>query len=322
MNFMTFNFFFMLDNSEVRKVRGPTLLKDIWKLPPEKKITVQFNNHNQAIGKEGRKLASLLGIIARTPDLTPLHIDDWRSFDKEEMKKLLEFVRRRTQTNRNNRAKQNMPHTGGSKSIATLMDEQANNGIEPTRAKIFILTHKNRKDGRLLDEESAKAVDMMNERLRDTDGSNDQPPRSVAWEGNVYSLGNDKSRYVRGLGLGPTRSMLWGSRSSLANIFIEDSSDEVVQKLKHEITELNEKQNKIAPNEIHMPQNINGVSIGQVVDINRGHERIPQSPNMHNVAGNTPSSRGTFLCFHINSFLFYSFFLSISEKHYVRNILM
>ncbi|XP_070048195.1 uncharacterized protein [Nicotiana tomentosiformis] len=306
MNFMTFNFFFMLDNSEVRKVRGPTLLKDIWKLPPEKKITVQFNNHNQAIGKEGRKLASLLGIIARTPDLTPLHIDDWRSFDKEEMKKLLEFVRRRTQTNRNNRAKQNMPHTGGSKSIATLMDEQ----------------------------------DMMNERLRDTDGSNDQPPRSVAWEGNVYSLGNDKSRYVRGLGLGPTRSMLWGSRSSLANIFIEDSSDEVVQKLKHEITELNEKQNdemsftrqelswmrqvmrKIAPNEIHMPQNINGVSIGQVVDINRGHERIPQSPNMHNVAGNTPSSRGTFLCFHINSFLFYSFFLSISEKHYVRNILM
>ncbi|XP_075106353.1 uncharacterized protein LOC107779128 isoform X2 [Nicotiana tabacum] len=147
-----------------------------------------------------------------------------------------------TQANRNNRVKQNIPHTGGSKSIATLIDEQAKNDIEPTRAEIFILTHKKRKDGRLLDEESAKAVDMMNERLGDTDGSNDQPLRSVAWEGDVYSqvLRNNKSGYVRGLGLRPTPSMLWGSRSSLGNIIIEDSSDEVVQKLKHEITELKE----------------------------------------------------------------------------------
>ncbi|XP_075075705.1 uncharacterized protein LOC107792513 isoform X2 [Nicotiana tabacum] len=174
-------------NSKARKVRGPTLLKDIWKLPPGKKIVVQFNTHNQAIGKEGLKLASFLGIIERTPDLTPLHIDDWQNFDKEEKKKLLEFVRRRTQANKNNRAKQNVPHIGGSKSIATLMDEQAKNGIEPTRAEIFILTYKKRKNGRLLDEESAKAV---------------------------------------------------------------------------------------------------------VVDTNHDHERIPESPNMHNVAGNTPSSCG------------------------------
>ncbi|XP_070043602.1 uncharacterized protein [Nicotiana tomentosiformis] len=172
-----------------------------------------------------------------------------------------------------------MPHIEGSKSIATLMDEQAKNGIEPTRAEILILTNKK---VRLVDywmRSLAKAVDMMNERLRDTDESNDQSPCSVAWEGDVYSqvLGNDKSGYVRGLVLGPTPSVLWGSRSSLGNIVIEDSSDEVVQKQKHEIIELkelNEKQNdemsfmrqelswmrqvmrKIAPNEIHMPQNI------------------------------------------------------------------
>nr|XP_009764378.1 PREDICTED: uncharacterized protein LOC104216110 isoform X1 [Nicotiana sylvestris]XP_009764379.1 PREDICTED: uncharacterized protein LOC104216110 isoform X1 [Nicotiana sylvestris]XP_009764380.1 PREDICTED: uncharacterized protein LOC104216110 isoform X1 [Nicotiana sylvestris]XP_009764382.1 PREDICTED: uncharacterized protein LOC104216110 isoform X1 [Nicotiana sylvestris]XP_009764383.1 PREDICTED: uncharacterized protein LOC104216110 isoform X1 [Nicotiana sylvestris]XP_009764384.1 PREDICTED: unch len=199
---------------------------------------------------------------------------------------------RRTQANKNNRAKQNVPHIGGSKSIATLMDEQAKNGIEPTRAEIFILTYKKRKNGRLLDEESAKAVDMMNERLRDIDGSNDQPSRSVAWEGDVYSqvLENDKSGYVRGLGLGPTPSMLWDSRSSLGNIVIEDSFDEVVQKLKHkiiELKELNEKQNeemsfmrqelswmrqvmrKIAPNELPMPQNINGISTGQVTQFQK-----------------------------------------------------
>lgn len=60
----------MLDNSEARKVRGPTLLKDIWKMPSGKTIDVQLNSRNQFIGKEGRKLASFLGIIARTNSIT------------------------------------------------------------------------------------------------------------------------------------------------------------------------------------------------------------------------------------------------------------
>ncbi|OIT08777.1 hypothetical protein A4A49_64736, partial [Nicotiana attenuata] len=84
-----------LGNSEAKKVRGPTLLKEIWKLPPGKTIDVSFNNRNQAIGKEGRKLGRFLGIIARTPELTPLHVDDWRNFDNEEKKKLVDFARKK-----------------------------------------------------------------------------------------------------------------------------------------------------------------------------------------------------------------------------------
>ncbi|XP_019241856.1 PREDICTED: uncharacterized protein LOC109221878 [Nicotiana attenuata] len=309
-------------NLEPRKVRGPTLLKDIWKLPPGKVVDMPFNNRNQAIGEKGRKLASFLGIIARTPELTPLHVDDWRNFDKEEKKKLVDFVRkkfsiprrreayvlkslgkkwkdyecelkdkakRRSQANRNNRANQKMPHIGGSKRIATLMDEQDVNGIEPTRAQVFILTHIKRKDGRPLDDDSVKAIEMINERTNNSESSIDQPPRVVAWEGDVYSqvFGNDKSGYVRGLGLGPTPFGLWGSRSSVENIVGEDSSNEAVQRLTQEITELKDKHNKemnlmkqnqekmqsellemrqlmrkYASNE-SMPQNINGTSIEQ-----------------------------------------------------------
>ncbi|MCD7471502.1 hypothetical protein HAX54_011977, partial [Datura stramonium] len=144
------------------------------RLPDDSSI----HSHNQAIGKEGRKLASFLGINAKTPALTPLHIDDWRSFSREEKKKLVEFVKRRIQANRNNRAKQKMPQTGGSKSIATLMDEK----------------------------------DMINERLINSERSNDHP-HNISWEGDVYSqvLRNEKSGCVRGLGLGPTPSLLWGS---------------------------------------------------------------------------------------------------------------
>ncbi|XP_060210829.1 uncharacterized protein LOC132637814 [Lycium barbarum] len=82
-------------NSEARKVCGRTLLKDIWKLPAGKTVNVQFNSRNQAVGKEGRKIASFLGIVARTPELTPLHIDDWRIFGNEEKKKLVNFVRKK-----------------------------------------------------------------------------------------------------------------------------------------------------------------------------------------------------------------------------------
>ncbi|MCD9643652.1 hypothetical protein HAX54_031284 [Datura stramonium] len=106
-----------------------------------------------------------------------------------------------------------MPHTGGSKSIATLMDDKAENGIEPTRAQVFILTHKPLKNDKALDEESAKTIDMINKKLSNSEGSNEQPPRSIAWKGDVYSqvLGNEKSSYVCGLGFGPTPSILWGS---------------------------------------------------------------------------------------------------------------
>jgi len=69
------------------------LLKDVWNLPPGKTIVVPFNSRNQSIGKEGRKLASFLGIIARTPDLTPLNANDWQVFDDEEKTKLVEFVK-------------------------------------------------------------------------------------------------------------------------------------------------------------------------------------------------------------------------------------
>ncbi|XP_060186622.1 uncharacterized protein LOC132616027 [Lycium barbarum] len=225
-------------------------------------------------------------------------------------------AKRRTQANRNNRTQQKMPHTGGSKSIATLMDEKAENGIEPTRAQVFILTHKKRKDDRPLDEDSAKTIDMINERISNSERPTDRPPQSVAWEGDVYSqvLGNEKSGYVRGLGLGPTPSVLWGSRSSLGNVVAEDSSNEDVQRLQHEITELKAKQNEemnlmkqnqekmqsellqmrqlICARNESMPQNINGTSSEQVPDANSGHEQVPQISRIPSVAENSPPSHG------------------------------
>ncbi|OIT22917.1 hypothetical protein A4A49_33804 [Nicotiana attenuata] len=159
---------------------------------------------------------------------------------------------------------------------------------------------------------------MLNERLSNNERSNDQSPRGVAWEGDVYSqvLGNDKSGYIRGLGLGPTPSLLWGSKSSLESIVAENSSNEVIRNLEKEITELKElngKQNeemclmkqevswmrqvmyKIAPNELFMPHNVNGMPTEQVPDANSGHQPVPQARRMSTAAENAPSSPGTTL---------------------------
>ncbi|RYR49612.1 hypothetical protein Ahy_A07g036134 [Arachis hypogaea] len=63
-------------------------------MPHEKTIDVQFNNRNQAIRKKDRKFVSFLGILARTPSIMPLNIDDWRCYDKEEKNKLLKIVKK------------------------------------------------------------------------------------------------------------------------------------------------------------------------------------------------------------------------------------
>ncbi|OIT01850.1 hypothetical protein A4A49_62279, partial [Nicotiana attenuata] len=87
--------FSILGNLESKKVRGPTLLKDIWKPPSGKIIDVPFDNRNQAIEKKGRKLASFHEIIARIQELTPLYVDIWKKFDNEEKKKFVNFVRKK-----------------------------------------------------------------------------------------------------------------------------------------------------------------------------------------------------------------------------------
>ncbi|XP_075086613.1 uncharacterized protein LOC107817705 isoform X1 [Nicotiana tabacum] len=143
---------------------------------------------------------------------------------------------------------------------------------------------------------------LMKEKLSNGETSHEQPHGSVAWEGDVYSqvLGNEKSGNVRGLGLGPTPSLLWGGKSSLQNITDDGLSNEAAHKLEQEIKELkdlNKKQDeeialmkknqdmlvseltwmrqvmwKYVPTKLCGPQNY-GSTTRQVPDANSGNEQ-------------------------------------------------
>nr|CAD1835504.1 unnamed protein product [Ananas comosus var. bracteatus] len=272
------------EQADQRRVRGPTLLTEIWNLSEEERIVVDFNKRWQAVGTEGRVLASFLDIVARNANLTPLHIPDWSSFPMKEKKNILKLVkskfsiptrgekwvlrslgkkwkdykchlkseyylkyknvddllenrpeRKRSEKNRENRGKQKMPHTAGSKSFARLTAEKTKDGAEPSQAHIFIETHKPRKDGRPIDNESLGNVNLIMEKIEKLPNSTEHNDQGhVAWEGDIYSqvIGEERHGQVRGLGLGPTPTSLW----SPGSVYQSSSKDfEKIKELEREI---------------------------------------------------------------------------------------
>ncbi|KAF7835533.1 uncharacterized protein G2W53_010392 [Senna tora] len=87
---------------------------------------------------------------------------------------------------------------------------ELNDGAPPSRSKLYVKTHK-RKDGRPVDEESARNIARLEELMSQcSDNSHGGSGGSIIWDKNdIYSqvVGKDKYGYVRGLGFGPTPSM-------------------------------------------------------------------------------------------------------------------
>ena len=59
-----------------RKVRGPTKLQDVWNLGPGEKLPEKFNIYGQCV--DNGELEKFCGVVAKTPNLTPLEYKDWR----------------------------------------------------------------------------------------------------------------------------------------------------------------------------------------------------------------------------------------------------
>ncbi|XP_042064201.1 uncharacterized protein LOC121807934 isoform X1 [Salvia splendens] len=84
------------EKGTVKRVRGPTLLREIWgRNSDDERIKVTFNKRGQPVGPNRLKFTGFLGTLARNGKYAPLDIDDWRKVPKENKDEMIKFVKER-----------------------------------------------------------------------------------------------------------------------------------------------------------------------------------------------------------------------------------
>ncbi|KAK5795323.1 hypothetical protein PVK06_036584 [Gossypium arboreum] len=68
---------FQTESGGTRRVRGRTLLRDLYDLDPVERVKVSRNTHGQPVGSEARLLVGYLGILARNANMLPINYESW-----------------------------------------------------------------------------------------------------------------------------------------------------------------------------------------------------------------------------------------------------
>ncbi|XP_058100586.1 uncharacterized protein LOC131245266 [Magnolia sinica] len=136
-----------------------------------------------------------------------------------------------------------MAHTAGSRSFAQVLEEErAKNlgGESPDRATLFITTQR-KKDGSVVNEESAHVIEMIEE-LRATQTTESSQSSTARDDLLSQILGPENLGQVRMMGLGPTASTLWGTRNTIAELRRE--TDELRRHMNERVEQLVEERMK------------------------------------------------------------------------------
>lgn len=161
------------------------------------------------------------------------------------------------------RSKQKVTHTSGSKSFARVGEELAGkDGSEVGGIQLYEKTH-TRKNGSYLDPEIEDIIEKAKAKKIEKAANPSEDPLQEDMEIMSEILGPQSNGRVKGLGLGPTPSTVFGAfgLSTTTN-----NSDEEVKRLKETVTQQND---KIANLERQMAQLINMIGQNQVPPTNQ-----------------------------------------------------
>lgn len=75
-----------------KKVRGPTVMRKIWKQKEWVRIPIDVNEHGQPINKNTSKLSHFMGELTRTSQFCPIYTP-WNKVDSEKKQALLNLLR-------------------------------------------------------------------------------------------------------------------------------------------------------------------------------------------------------------------------------------
>ncbi|KAM3203151.1 hypothetical protein P3L10_030777 [Capsicum annuum] len=203
------NYFSITDSrNNVEKIKVKA--KEVLNLTGEECIMVKFDIYNEPFGEARRLLSvenklnmwnevddplkSKVQIMDKVSDGIPP--DQWISFIEYNFK---ESTKKMRQRNRENRKKQTIPHTGGSKANATRRAEMMAETLQwPGQVQMYIATHKNQ-DGAYVNEAAKEICEKIESALSQstTDESQVSPNDTVG-----KGLGQKHFGRVRCLGLG------------------------------------------------------------------------------------------------------------------------
>ncbi|KAF8393962.1 hypothetical protein HHK36_020164 [Tetracentron sinense] len=168
-------------------------------------------------GDEGPLEALVFSPCDLNPYFAPLQLEKWAEISEHSKEMMWRHIQAIAARNKANCSHRKMRHTGGTKSFACHRDEEVHilkaglMGVYLPRVDMYFRTHL-RKDGPPVDNFSGKIISKFRElaALSSQDGS------SSFVGDDIYTqvMGPERHGRVRGYGLGPTPTSVFGSMSS------------------------------------------------------------------------------------------------------------
>ncbi|PPR81867.1 hypothetical protein GOBAR_AA38852 [Gossypium barbadense] len=86
---------FQTESGGTCRVRGRTLLRDLYDLDPVERVKVSRNTHGQPVGSEPRFLAGYLAILARNANMLPINYESWHHMPDSNKNQALANIKER-----------------------------------------------------------------------------------------------------------------------------------------------------------------------------------------------------------------------------------
>ncbi|MFQ6652459.1 hypothetical protein Gotur_024311 [Gossypium turneri] len=81
------------ENGGTRRVRGRTLLRDLYELDPVEHVKVSSNSFGQPVRSETCLLAGYMGILARNANMLPINFESWHKMPESNKNQTLDNIK-------------------------------------------------------------------------------------------------------------------------------------------------------------------------------------------------------------------------------------
>ncbi|XP_020963339.1 uncharacterized protein LOC107607079 isoform X3 [Arachis ipaensis] len=193
----------IIDSTNVKK-KAKIKVKNVYNLPREDRVIVEVDEEGATYGEAQGLLAGYCGILATNARIFPISFEKWSGQENGGMPKSFKdecfdsMIKELCMKNKENRSKQTIPHTCGSKSNSRRRHEiYLKMGKKSSRGMMYIETHK-RKDGSFVNNEALTIVEQIELNMTQSNAQFEVSPNDAV--GKV--LGPEHSGRVRCMGMG------------------------------------------------------------------------------------------------------------------------